>query len=274
MIIMSQLAKLQNTFQNCVLNTDTKTAPATSWVSASGRADPETQISIYNYAYHARLKEVLANDFPATLMAIGEDYFNQLADDYIKTYPSHYFSLRDFGSHLPGFIENLIQQNNTHNEQWQNMPWAYELATFEWTLGNAFDAEDVNLFTEQDMATIPPDAWPDLTFTLHPSVHRLDFDWNIAEMWKALTNEDPIEVTAQAEPTSSWIVWREQLITRFRSMEMGEHLSLDRILQGGSFNDLCETLSAIIEEDEVPMHAATYLKGWITQGLISEIHLN
>ena len=271
---MNQLAKLQNTFQNCILNSDTKLAPSTSWVSASGRADPETQVSIYNYAYHVRLKEVLANDFPATLMAIGEDYFNQLADDYIKTYPSHYFSLRDFGSHLPSFIANLIQQNNSAHKQWQNMPWCYELANFEWTLGKAFDAADSNLFTEQDMVTIPADAWPDLKFTLHPSVHRLDFDWNIPEMWKALTNEEPIEVTAQLETTSSWIVWREQLITRFRSMETDEQLALDKIRQGANFNDICETLSTIIDEDEVPMHAATFLKGWITQGFISEIHLN
>ena len=268
---MSQLAKLQNTFQNCILNSDTKLAPSTSWVSASGRADPETQISLYNYAYHARLKEVLANDFPATLMAIGENYFDQLTDDYIKTYPSHYFSLRDFGSHLPSFIANLIQQNNAQNKQWQNMPWGYELATFEWTLGKAFDAAEANLFTEQDMTTIPADAWPNLKFTLHPSVHRLDFDWNIPEMWKALSNDEPTEVTAQLEATSSWLVWREQLITRFRSIETDEQLALDKIIQGGSFNDICETLSTIIDEDEVPIHAATYLKGWITQGLISEI---
>ena len=76
------------------------------------------------------------------------------------------------------------------------------------------------------------------------------------------------------ETTNSWIVWREQLITRFRSLETDEQLALDKIREGENFNDVCETLSTIIDEDKVPMHAATLLKGWITQGLISGIHLN
>ncbi|HEY9051517.1 MAG TPA: DNA-binding domain-containing protein, partial [Gammaproteobacteria bacterium] len=104
---MTQLAKLQQTFQECVLHPDKPVSAA--WVSASGRAAPETQLSIYTYAYAARLTEVLANDYPAVLMAIGEDLFNELAHDYIQAYPSHHFSLRDFGRHLSEFIAEVLQ---------------------------------------------------------------------------------------------------------------------------------------------------------------------
>lgn len=266
---MKQLAKLQHTFQDCVLQPGNPAS--TAWVSASGRAAPETQLSIYSYAYRARLEEVLTNDFPAILMAIGDDHFKQLADDYIEAHPSHYFSLRDFGRHLPGFITDLIQQHESQDIQWQDMPWLYELALFEWTLGQAFDAADVTLVTEQDMATISPEAWPELEFTLHPSVQRLDFEWNIPEMWQALTDDDPVEVTATREATSPWLVWREQLVTRFRSMQTDEQLALDKVREGASFNDVCESLATMINEDEVPLRAATLLKGWITQGLISGI---
>jgi len=262
---MKQLAKLQHTFQDCVLQPGKPAS--TAWVSASGRAAPETQLSIYSYAYRARLKEVLANDFPAILMAIGDAHFNQLADDYIEAHPSHYFSLRDFGRHLPDYITDLIQQH----ESYKDMHWLYELALFEWTLGQAFDAADVSLFTEQDMATISPETWPELKFTLHPSVQRLDFEWNIPEMWQALTDDNPIEVTATHEATSPWLVWREQLVTRFRSMQRDEQLALDKIREGASFNDVCEALATRMNEDEVPLRAATFLKGWITQGLISRI---
>lgn len=271
---MSQLAKLQHTFQNYVLKPGTISNSATGWVSASGRVDPETQVSVYSYAYHARLREVLANDYPAILMAIGEHYFNQLANDYIKAYPSHYFSLRDFGSHLPGFIADLIKKNESLYASWHEMPWCYELAIFEWTLGQVFDAADDKIFTQQDMSTIPAESWPDLKFTLHPSVHRLDFNWNIPEMWQALTDEEPTEITAQHATTSPWLLWREQLITRFRSIQIDELLALDKIYQGANFNDVCEALSTMIDEDNVPLHAATLLKGWITQGLICEVYLD
>lgn len=268
---MNQLSKLQHTFQDCVLHPGQP--DATAWVSASGRADPETQLSIYSYAYAARLKEVLGNDYPAVLMAIGDDYFNALADDYIQAHPSHYFSLRDFGRDLPGFIAALIQQHEHPAIQWQAMPWLHELTLFEWTLGQAFDAADVTSLTEQDMAAIPPEAWPDLKFTLHPSVQRLDFEWNIPEMWQALTADEPTPVDAMRDTTSPWLIWREQLITRFRSMTTDEQLALDALGEGANFNDICEALASLIPEHEVPLRAAGLLKGWLAQGLISGMQL-
>lgn len=262
---MNQLSKLQHRFQDCVLHPGQP--DAATWVSASGRADPDTQLSIYSYAYAARLKEVLANDYPAVLMAIGDERFDRLAEDYIQAHPSHYVSLRDFGRHLAGFVSGLIQKE----EAWQGMHWLVELALFEWTLGQAFDAADAALFTEQDMATIRPDAWPERTFTLHPSVQRLNLEWNIPEMWQALTADEPAPVDAMRETASAWLIWREQLITRFRSMPTDEQQALDALGKGASFNDICETLTSLMPEGEVPLRAAGLLKGWLAQGLISGI---
>ncbi len=256
----SRLHNLQHTFQDCVLKPDD--VISTAWISASGRAAPETQLSIYSHAYAARLKEVLANDYPAMLVAMGEEQFYQLADSYIKVHPSHYFSLRDFGCDIPDFV--LTQGG-------ENKYWLYELSLFEWTLGEAFDAADDNLFTEQDMSAISPELWSELKFNFHSSVQRLDFEWNTVEMWQALTKDNPVEVEAKRETVSAWLIWREQLITRFRSMQTDEQLALDTLREGGSFNDACEALAEIMNEEEVPMHAASLLKSWINQGLISSI---
>ena len=261
---MNQLAKLQNTFQDYVLKPDEFSS--NTWVSAEGKATPETQLSIYSYAYHARLIEVLANDFPAILVAIGDEYFNQLASEYIKTHPSKYFSLRDFGAAFPNFLADIIQQETT----WKDMPWLHELAVFEWSLGQAFDAADDNLFTEQDMAIVAPEAWPEFKFKLHSSVQRLDFEWNIIEMWQALTDEIPVEVTAIKDESYPLLVWRENLSTHFRSIETDEQIALDQLIQDGDFTDVCESLASIINEDQVPMHAASLLKGWIVHGLIQK----
>jgi hypothetical protein len=261
---MTQLAKLQHTFQDCVLHP--KNPLTTTWVSASGRATPEDQLSTYTHAYRARLKEVLANDYPAMLMAIGDDHFNQVTDYYIQAYPSHYFSLRDFGRHLPDFANELIQHKN-----YRDMQWLYELALFEWTLGQAFDAANVTIFTEQDMANIPPDDWPELRFSIHPSVHRLDLEWNIPEMWQALTDDNPKQVTAIHSKASPWLIWREQLVTRFRSMQTDEQVPLDMLRSGKTFNEACEALTMFMSEDEVPLRAASLLKAWIVQGLLNKI---
>lgn len=259
---MSQLRKLQQTFQHCVLHPDQ--AGATEWVSASGRAAVENQLSVYSHAYSARLHEVLADDYPALVTAMGDTAFEQLAQDYIQTHPSLYFSLRDFGRNLPGYIAD-----RKHPQQLeQNQHWLYELALFEWTLGQAFDAADKNLLSEQDMASIPAEAWPELSFTMHPSVLRLDLEWNIAELWQALTAKPATPVTAVREIASPWLIWREQLVTRFRSLQSDEQQALDTLRKGGNFNDMCQVLTRLMSADEVPLRAASLLKGWIGQGVI------
>ena len=257
---MKQLQNLQSTFQQSVLNPSD--SASIEWVSASGRVTPKVQLSIYCFAYEARLKEVLMNDYPAMLMAIGEDQFVKLTESYIKSYPSHYFSLREFGCNMPDFV---LAQGGEHKD------WLHELSLFEWLFGEAFDAADDSIFTEQDMASISPDQWSTLKFILHPSVNRLDFEWNTPEMWQALTDDEPKEVKAKREITSSWLIWREKLITRFRSMQTDEQLAFDTMSRGGDFHEVCETLANIMNADDVPLHAASLLKGWINQGLIKEI---
>ena len=265
---MTPLAKLQHRFQDSVLDPD-KSA-STCWISASGRAAPDIQLSIYSHAYRARLREVLANDYPATQMAIGDDQFNVLVADYINAHPSHYFNLRDFGKHLPCFMADRVQ----HDTAYRSMHWLAELAEFEWTLGLAFNAAGVSLFTEQDMAAIPAETWPELRFIVHPSLHRLDFEWNIPELWLALTADPPTPVSAVRNQAGTWLIWREQLVTRFRSMPIDEQQALDKVCEGGSFYHVCKQLATLMNEDEVSLRAAGLLKGWITQGLISRAYQN
>ena len=90
-------------------------------------------------------------------------------------------------------------------------------------------------------------------------------------MWQALTADSPVRVTAIRESASPWLVWRNQLITRFRSMQGDEQLALDQLRAGNSFSQACEALTALMREDQVPLRAAVLLKSWMAQGLISRI---
>jgi len=258
---MNRLAELQQHFQQCLLMPPTDSPQP--WVRAGGRAAPERQLAVYIHAYAARLKEVLASDYPAVLMAIGEDAFERLSQAYLETHPSHYFSLRDFGARLASFIAG--------EPAYDELPWLAELARFEWALGQAFDAADSAIGTIDDMAAIAPRDWPDLGFDIHPSLQRLDLRWNIADMWSSLTAEQPKPVTATETEAIPWLVWREQLTTRFRSLGFDEQAALDCARTGGSFGEICEQLTAFVDADAVPLRAATLLKAWLAQGLIIAI---
>lgn len=239
-------------------------AAAPAWVSATGRAEPDFQLSVYTHAYRSRLHEALAEDYPAVNMAVGDDAFAELLDTYIEHFPSHYFSLRDFGQDFSGFLA----QHPIQHEQ----PWLTELAAFEWTLRSAFDAADATRLGEQALMTIAPADWPTMQFTAHPSLRFSKFNWNITTIWKSMVADPVEEVTAEPEPVSAWLVWRdEEMITRFRYMEEDEERALACLCAGGDFDDVCQSLIAFHDEDNVPLRAAGLLKNWISEGLLSEL---
>ncbi|MEW7992196.1 MAG: DNA-binding domain-containing protein [Candidatus Thiodiazotropha sp.] len=263
---MNNLEALQSRFQNYILTP--ASSAEISWVGGGGRASPQFQLSVYANAYLSRLKEVLMSDYPALSVAISSDLFEHLAEGYIHHHPSHFFSLREYGRNLPAYVDGLVQSD----PRYRDLAWLPELASFEWTLGQAFDAAESGFVSEGDMASVPAERWPLLRFSFSPCVRRIDLEWNVPAMWKALTADPPLEVEAvRCGSSSAWLIWRQELVTRFRSLELDEQLLLDALRSGATFNDACEMLAERIEADGVPMRAAGLLKGWIQQGLITRL---
>jgi hypothetical protein len=258
---MSRLAELQQRFQQCLLKPPKDLARP--WVSTGGRATPERQLAVYVHAYSARLKEALVSDYPALHRSIGDEAFYRLAQAYLEAHPSLSASLRHFGARLAAFIAD--------EPAYRRLPWLAELSRFEWALGQAFDAADDPVVLIDDMATIAPPDWPDMAVAIHPSVQRLDLRWNTAGMWASLTAERPTPVTATEGSAVPWLVWREQLTTRFRSLEPDECAAFDCLCDGGSLGDVCERLTAFIAAEAVPLRAASLLKAWIGHGLIGAV---
>ncbi|MBV2092620.1 MAG: DNA-binding domain-containing protein [Candidatus Thiodiazotropha sp. (ex Ctena orbiculata)] len=260
---MMHLSELQSRFQSFILCPEN--GEEISWVGGTEQVPSRFRLSVYANAYVLRLKEVLETDYPAVNRAIGDDRFGLLAERYIRQHPSRFFSLRDFGARFAAYLGEQIDIEASLRD----LAWLPELAQFEWTLGLAFDSADATLLDEQDMASIPADAWPALQFEFCPSVHRIDLEWNIPVMWKSLTADPPETVEALRTP-GSWLVWRQNLVTRFRSLDEDERLIFDLLYRQGSFNDGCEILASQIGHEGASMRAASLLKGWIGQGLIAD----
>lgn len=263
---MESLGELQLRFQSHILNPGN--SDRISWVSVAGRASPRYQLSVYANAYALRLKEVLESDYPAVGRAIGSERFDDLAEGYIQHYPSHSFTLREYGSHFQCYVDGKVRSDPAYVDK----AWLAELAGFEWTLGRVFDAADCEQVKEQEMASIAADEWPQLRFEFIPASCRLDLEWNVAAMWKGLSADPPVEITPyRDERPGSWLIWRQDLVTRFRSLGENERLVLDALRAGATFNDACGLLARRMDPGMVPIQAAGLLKGWIQQGLIGQL---
>jgi hypothetical protein len=248
------LVELQREFQRYILGNDTTIATC---VNATEHVPVATRLSIYSHAYRSRLTEALANNIPRLQQLLGEDAFATLARQYIEEYPSTFASIRWFGERFAAMIAR------EHASQ----PWLSELARWEWAIATAFDAGDAAPLQLTSLAKVTPDEWPALTFEFHASVQRLDLRTNAPALFKALSGELPLPAPVVLDQAQSWLIWRQQLKTQYRSLGEDEAAMLDAMRGGSTFEAMCDLLRAWHDEDAVPVTSAGMLKRWIVDEL-------
>lgn len=259
---MSRLAPTQAAFQNFIL---TGGPAVRDEVVGSTRVDADTRLRIYADGYRLRLIEALDTDYPGLHAMAGDEEFDRLARAYIEAQPSTYRSLRWYGGGLSEFLRTT--------EPYSDYSVFAEMAAFEWAMSDAFDAADRDPALVEHMAAVPPEAWPALTFTTHPTVQRLDLRWNVPIVWKAVDAETEPPDLEQNDHPVAWLLWRRDLVTHFRSMNVDEAWAFDALRRGENFATICEGLTEWIDAQHVAAHAAGLLKQWLTDGLIGDIRL-
>jgi hypothetical protein len=254
---VSTLAGVQGDFQEYLLRGD---SAIEAHVAGTERVPVATRLAIYGGGYGSRLAEALASNFPALAHLLGETDFQTLANAYVRSHESPFFSIRHYGDRLEQFLAT--------DAQYSGAPVLTELARWEWTLGNVFDAADATPVTHEALARVQPQQWAQLRFGWHPSVQRLELHWNAPQIWQAATEKsEPPGVSFTHEP-QPWLVWRQELTTYFRSLPKAEVVVLDAARKGWPFGELCALLCDEVGDAEAPMQAATLLRGWVAAGLI------
>ena len=248
-------SELQRAVQRHVMHADTAVLPE---VNESAKVPVAVRLGIYSNAYRLRLIEGLGANFPQLQAVLGDEAFSALALEYIDAHPSMHFSIRYFGSELEPYLR----------ETRPTQPWFAELAQWEWSLANAFDAPDAVPVDAATLAGIEPERWWTLRFDLHPSLQLLTLHTNASAIYKALANDTDPPDPDLLETPQDWVLWRQELTTHFRSAPPGEARALQLARENATFEDLCEALCEWHAEEEVPAQAAGLLKGWVSEGLI------
>jgi hypothetical protein len=258
---MLSLKEIQDAFTQQVMTGD---SCLNEHVVGTEKVSAETRTGIYENAYRERLIEVLENDYEMLNIILGEEAFRRLCLSYIDNHPSSYYSLRWFGSHLPSFLGYSGDQGD-HD-------WEAELAKLEWEFIGSFDASDSLIVSENDIANIPADSWPDLSLEFHPSMRLFSMWWNTLDLWQSAKEEKPPPEPLRLGQNSYCLLWRYNLVTQFRSLEPDEVAALSAALNGAKFPDICGAIAEEVEEPElIPMKAAGFLKNWLATGLITRL---
>ena len=256
----SNLRELQQDMQRHLLGEE---STVTAAIMDAPPLKPEDRLAIYRNAYQVRLIDALHETYPILHGLLGDEAWVALGEAYVAAHPSVFRSIRWYGRDLGVFMARC--------PPYDDAPILSEVASLEWTLTEVFDAQDAPVLQRAALAAVDPAAWGTLTFAFHPSLRRLQFAWNTAAVWKAMSADDtPPRPELGAAPVT-WLLWRQNLQNYFRSMTDVEAAALDAALRGRSFGEICADLSDWLPQDEIPAAAAGFLATWADSGII--VHL-
>ena len=258
---MSHLHDLQARFQAYLVTGD---EAIENDIVSSADAQAEHRLAVYYNAYRIRLIDCLAIDSPALSKLTGRDSFEDLALDYLARHPSTHPSVRWFGRQLPVFLEREYRG--------QDHELLAEMAAWEWAQTMVFDAADSDGTVElEDMATVPPERWPSLTFEFKPALRWVDLHWNVPQIEQALEQETTLPRRERGEFAQRWLLWRRDLKTHWRSLDVHEAWAIEQAADGLAFADICEGLLEWIDASQAPLVGAGLLRQWAGDGLLRSL---
>lgn len=144
-----------------------------AWLKETAKVSLETRIEIYHYAYWARIKESLIEDFPRVRRRVGPKKFALLMREYILKHPSRYSSLAEVSGPFTLFLKK-----HAILEEFSSL---YDLSRFEWMKILARLAEPLGSSNLGELAHLPAEQLPNVIFLLHPSVQFFESKFPVTQ---------------------------------------------------------------------------------------------
>ena len=226
--------------------------------AGDARMSAEERLDAYANMYFFRLRDVLAEDFERTAAALGEARWHNFVTDYLLAHPPAKWSLRWAGEALPGFLRG--------HAYGAERPWLGDVATLEWARNEAFQAVDAEPLSWQELAELPPEAWPGLRFETLPGAVLLESRWDVAGWWSSGV-EEPAGAPGALDARQVLVVWRDaEADVRHEALAAEDVEAVRQLFTGAPFADVCEACAPEAagegEAEEAGRKAAELLRRW------------
>jgi hypothetical protein len=227
-------------------------------VYGNERLSAAERIDIYANAYFYRLLDCLGEDFPTTLAVVGTDNFAALVKEYLLEHPLTEPSILYAGLYLADFLND-----HPFAERW---PFIADLARLERAVLDVFHAADAPALSLETLHAVPSEEWPALKLRMHPAVAIVHSEWRISDVLH--TVEQGREWTDPEHEEASVLVWRQNALVNYRSLEPVERDALLIVSKGASFAAVCEAVAAGTEEPNRVALIGRLMGRWLADGII------
>lgn len=224
---------------------------------AAERLGPRARpgLDVYQNNYRASLVACLSEVFERVRLWIGEERFLSTAAAHIDVTPPHAWTLDAYARDFPETLELLFPQD----------PEIAELGWLDLALSEAFVGPDADPL---DPAVLGAVDWDSAALRLGPTLRTRHFRSNAAAIWSALSAEEmPPSAEILPEPATI-LVWRNALVSCFRTADPGEEQAIALAQAGASFGAICAAMIDLLGEEQGVAAAGAMLGRWIGDGLL------
>ncbi|MGH8737304.1 MAG: HvfC/BufC family peptide modification chaperone [Burkholderiales bacterium] len=238
---MSELAALQRAFGAALTSLEQAAEAAPMF-----RGSPDAvlaRFAVYRGNVVGTCTKALAGAYPIVAKIVGESFFEGLAREYLRRYPSTNGDLNEFGAQLAEFV--------AHFRHTQDLPYLPDVARMEWLVHRAHYAAD--------------EARPGVL--LAPACALLASLWPLARIWEVHQDdyEGEFSVDFEAGPERV-LIYRPRFRVLVGAISAGGYRFLERLDAGAPLQTARE--AALIAQPGFDLGAA--LAAWIEAGVIVE----
>jgi hypothetical protein len=202
---------------------------AGAWVLGKG-IDAATRIGFYRNNVLSNFREALRSTYPVIEQLVGERYFERLAYEFFRAYPSKSGDLNLYGNRFADFLDE--------HEVARQLPYLPDAARLEWTVETAFYAEDRAPLDLARLATVPPDRQDAVTLKLHPSCSLLASRYPVQRLWEVhqpgYAGDQQVNL---ADGGVLLLVHRQAFEVALEALTPGGYCLLDRLSRGETLGE-------------------------------------
>lgn len=247
---------LLDVFQGAILDGNVKRAAPEQWIAPKKGFSPEAQLSAYTRGYRLRLFDAVAEDYPATVHALGKDKFDLWLRTFIECVPSTYTILGRYATQFAVFLKE------------QAPPFVAELAVLEAGLAEIFDAHESVPLSREAVAAMSPEAF--LAASLSPrDASRLHaFAYPVNRYYSAFCEGKQPPVP---EPEATWLlIYRHEDENWRMALEEGEYHLLKALAESLPVMEAAAQAGRFcnISGEELPLHLQRWLARWLEYGVL------
>jgi hypothetical protein len=217
-----------------------------------GEFSAAERVQIYRRNTVVTLTEALAACYPTVQSLVGEEFFSQAAEQYVRLYPPTSGNLHDFGSALATFLARFTPA--------QALAYLPDVARLEWARQLSYHADDAPALAIETLKAVSPAELEALCFEQHPATRLISSAYPIFDIWQLHQSNPPATVDLGVGEQHVR-VFRRGLKVDFELLGSAEYLWLQSLADGKAFGEATDVAVAADGEFELIRQLQRHLVG-------------